>query len=269
MKRWVIYSSFVLLACGTEPKEVTISSESKNTATAPAVADTPPDSGSRIPADNTTEMVTVTPVTPKPAGIYRAMLPYGEGKKILHTIAFYPTTYRLQEEYPGKPDSVVITQGTWAPSGGYIWLYRDQVAAGRYTWKGSTLQYYNPQLKKSTSMEKLVPAATNQVWQTKKKQGIALYGVGTEPFWSVEVDDSDSLVVNMPDWTSPLRSKITAADRSQDSVTYTASGDSLQLVVYPRFCSDGMSDFLYTQKLKLVYKGQTYKGCGEVFRPVR
>jgi uncharacterized membrane protein len=38
-------------------------------------------------------------------------------------------------------------------------------------------------------------------------------------------------------------------------------------MIYPRFCSDGMSDFLYTQQVKMVYKGKTYKGCGERLHP--
>jgi uncharacterized membrane protein len=56
------------------------------------------------------------------------------------------------------------------------------------------------------------------------------------------------------------------ASASADSTVYTADNDSLLVTVYPLFCSDGMSDFLYTQKIKLVYKGQTYTGCGERLR---
>ena len=264
----MLFSGFLLFSCGPEPKEPTISPATQTTAPAPATQITSSDTDNSLAMDTARLDTPVLPPTRKPNGVYRLLLPDEEGKNILHTISFSPTAYRLQEEYPGKKDSVVVTTGTWAPSGGFIWLYRDQIARGRYKWKGDTLQYYSPRQKKSFSLEKLTPAAANKVWQTKKQEGAILYGVGNEPFWSVEVRPDDSLVLNMPDWSAPLRAKITAKDKSGDSAVYTAANDSLQLTVYPIFCNDGMSDFLYTQKFKVVYKGQTYSGCGEVLRTV-
>jgi uncharacterized membrane protein len=198
--------------------------------------------------------------------VYRFLLPDEGGQKILHTISFSRGTFRLQEEYGDKRDSVVITEGTWAPSREYIWLYRDQIVRGRYLWVGDTLQYYSPRLKKTFPMQKVEPVAANDLWQRKREDGSLLYAVGTEPFWSVEVTGQDTLVVNMPDWTAPLRVKVAAETNTTDSTVYRDVNDSIQLTVYPLFCSDGMSDFLYTQRIRMVYKGQTYKGCGEKLR---
>lgn len=262
----MIFCGFLLFSCGPEPKETTVSSQTRTTTTTQATQVTSTDTDNSQAMDTASLHTPVLPPVKKPEGVYRLLLPYEGGKKVLHTVSFSSTAYRLQEEYPGKKDSVVVTEGTWAPSGGFIWLYRDQIARERYKWKGETLQYYNPQLKKSFSMEKPVPALANPVWQTKKKEGVVFYGVGNEPFWSVEVGRNDSLVLNMPDWSTPLKAKLTATDKTGDSAVYAAADDSLQVTVYPFFCSDGMSDFLYTQKVKVMYKGQTYNGCGELLR---
>jgi uncharacterized membrane protein len=267
MRSWLLYGCFLLLSCGPEPERVTVTTQTSNTASAPAHTEIATDINSNVSPDTSIATVAPIPRIKKPTGIYRFLLPYEGGDKILHTVAFYPDSYRLQEEYPGKKDSIVVTEGTWAPSEGYIWLYKDQIVRGRYTWKGDTLQYYSPQMKKAFSMEKLSPAVANAVWQTKKKAGTQLYGVGNEPFWSVELTGNDSLVLNMPDWTAPLSLKLAATTPAKDSTVYTAGNDSLSVTVYPFFCNDGMSDFLYTRRVKVVYHGQTYRGCGEVLRP--
>lgn len=209
----------------------------------------------------------VPPPIKQPSGVYRFWLPTEEGEKTLHTISFSPGTFRLQEEYGDRRDSVVVTEGTWSPTRGFIWLYKGQVVWGRYTWQGDTLQYYSPRLRKSFPMQKLTPVAARNVWQEKKGAGAVLYAIGTEPFWSAEITKEDTLVVNMPDWSTPLRVKVAGASATADSTLYATVNDSLQLTVYPLFCSDGMSDFLYTKRIRMVYKGQTYRGCGELFGP--
>ena len=60
-----------------------------------------------------------------------------------------------------------------------------------------------------------------------------------------------------------LQAKLTDTNQTKDSTIY--SNDSLRVVVYPYFCNDGMSDFIYTNKVKVYYKGQAYKGCGQKF----
>jgi uncharacterized membrane protein len=271
MRVWLLYSCLFLLACGTKPKETTVATQATNTTVktdTPAMPTPIADTSAISTEENTSaDEPPITPTVKKPSGVYRFLLPYGEDKKILHTIAFYPASFRLQEEYPGKKDSIVITEGTWSPSEGYIWLYKDQIVRGRYTWKGDTLQYFSPRFKKNFSMHKLIPAMENEVWRTKRQEGTVLYGVGNEPFWSVEVNKHDSIVLNMPDWAAPLQMKLSATNASKDSTVYTAENDSLRVTVYPLFCNDGMSDFLYTQRVKVAYRGQSYKGCGEVWQP--
>jgi uncharacterized membrane protein len=267
MKVWVIGGCFLLLSCGSEPKEPAVAIQTTDTAVAPVNTTSTSNTDLNFAKNEPpAEDLPVAAPVKRPSGVYRFLLP-GEGsQKILHTVAFQSGSFRLQEEYPGKKDSIVVTQGTWAPSSGFIWLYRDQIVRGRYTWKGDTLQYYSPRLKKTFSMEKLAPVSANKIWQTKKQEGAVLYAVGTEPFWSVEITHQDSVVLSMPDWNAPLKVKLNAANAAKDSTVYAAGNDSLLVTVYPFFCSDGMSDFLYTQKVKVLYKGQTYSGCGERLR---
>ncbi len=259
MRVWGCIGVILLMACSNQQaEEKTVSStDTVNTAKPNQVPS--PDTATKPAEDTTTEIVR------KPSGVYQFLLPADNNTTILHTIAFYPTTFRLQEEYPGKKDSLVITEGTWTPSQGAIWLYKEQIVRGRYNWSGNTLQYYSPRWKKSFSLSKLTPVSTNPVWQTKKKEGVQLYAVGNEPFWSVAVTRNNSITISMPGWKEPLQAKPAGSSKTPDSTIYTLPGDSVRLTVYPQFCSDGMSDFIYTRKVKLTIKGQTYRGCGEVF----
>ena len=263
MRRWVLFCFFGLTACGDETGEkvVSVTRHSSRAATQqPNEIDTAVSF-----ARDTASHESYAPQIKKPSGVYQFLLPYDGNTTILHTVAFYPTSFRLQEEYSGKKDSVVVTEGTWAPSQGFIWLYKEQLARGRYTWKGDTLQYFSPRLNKKFSLTKLTPASANKVWMDKRKQGTILFGVGTEPFWSVEINKRDSIVLSMPDWTVPLHVKIAETKKEKNGTVYSSVTDSLRVTVHPYFCNDGMSDFIYTNKVTVNYKGKTYEGCGMNF----
>jgi uncharacterized membrane protein len=201
-----------------------------------------------------------------PAGIYQTILPF-EGNMV-QTVAFYPNnTYQLQEKYTrNKKDSVVVITGNWAPSDGYIWLYKDQLVRGRYSWKGDTLRYFSPYFKKSFTMRALKDAAGSTAWSHKKKAGAVFFGTGNEPFWSVDIDNRDSIHFLLSEWARPLVLK-SLSTNSGDSTVYTAQNDSAQikLTIYPYFCNNGMSDFVFRNRIKLQYNNQVYTGCGFMF----
>jgi uncharacterized membrane protein len=266
MRSWTVAGCFILSACGSNEAEVNKTSRTtSSTNTTAIVAQTVSDNTNTSFAKEA-DTVEAPPVSiiKRPTGIYQFLMPYGE-TKVLHTVAFYPGNFRLQEEYIEKRDSVITTKGTWAPSQGFIWLYKEQLVQGRYTWKGDTLQYYNPATKKSFSMTKLIPADNNAAWQEKRNAGAVLFGVGTEPFWSVEVSKADTLIFSSPEWTSPLKIKLSQKSRTSDSTVFTSAQDSMHVAVYPFFCNDGMSDFIYTNKISVTYKGRVYQGCGQLF----
>jgi uncharacterized membrane protein len=264
MRWWVFLCGVYLAACGTGPEERSVSKVEKTTVTN-ELPSASLDTSVSFAKDTSSHASYAVAEIKRPSGIYQFIFPYQGDEKILHTVAFYPGTYRLQEEYIGKPDSVVVTEGTWTPSQGFIWLYKEQLVRGRYTWKGDTLQYFNPGSAKKFSLARLTPASSNAVWRNKEKEGAILYGVGNEPFWSVEVSRHDSAVLSMPEWTSPLRVKLSSTNLTKDSTVYIADDDSLRIVVLPFFCSDGMSDFAYSNRVLVTYKGRTYQGCGVSF----
>ena len=207
-------------------------------------------------------------VVKNPFGIYQTRLAYKGG--IQHTISFYKDqTYQLQEKYnTAKKDSVVITRGNWSPSDGYIWLYKDQVVNGRYRWKGDTLQYFSPLSKQSFSMQHLTNANENEAWRKKAEMGVSIVGIGNEPFWSIEVMRQDSISLTMPEWKQPLILKISSASSGPDSIAYVAKNDSthLRVTVFPFFCSDGMSDYVYSNKMRLWFNDKLFEGCGIVYK---
>lgn len=260
MQLGALVCCFFLLACGPTPKETIVTTTK---------TEQPPTGAELTTLDTDTGFTgeVEAPVvfnTKSPSGIYQFVLPYG-ASGVLHTVGFNPGKYRLQEEYGAARDSLVISQGTWAPSAGFIWLYKDQIVRGRYAWKGDSLQYYSPRLKKFFTLTKLTPAENNTEWRKKAQAGAALFSVGTEPFWSLEVSKKDSIVINVPDWTQPLKVRIGRRVMGSDSTVYFSQSDSVRIVVYPQFCNDGMSDFIYTSKVRFTYRQTAYEGCGVVF----
>jgi uncharacterized membrane protein len=204
----------------------------------------------------------------KPGGIYQTVLPING--KMQQTIAFMPDyTFQLEEKYGGaKKDSVVISEGTWMPSDGFIWLYKDQVVRGRYSWLGDTLQYYSPTYKKNFSMRSMQDAKQNVAWRNKGREGVVVFGVGNEPFWNLTYTNKDSISFLLLQWDQPLTMKVNSSFTTSDSSGYIAQNDSTQLRVtfYPCFCSDGMSDFIYRNKVRVQYNQQLYSGCGIVYK---
>ncbi|MFL5738659.1 MAG: hypothetical protein ACJ75B_00470 [Flavisolibacter sp.] len=201
-----------------------------------------------------------------PSGIYQTTLPFDGGMQ--QTVAFYDDqTYRLEEKYNRK-DSMVVVEGNWTPSDGFIWLYHDQVMRGRYNWKGDDLQYFSPLYKKYFSMRSLHDVMDDQQWQNKAKEGVLLFGLGNEPFWTVEFNNRDSVSFLLSEWSRPVQLKLDSLVHTKDSINYLAHSDSARLTItaYPYFCNDGMSDNVYRNRIRVRFNNQTYNGCGMVFK---
>lgn len=216
------------------------------------------------------DSATITPPSPKvkkPSGIYRFNYMI-DSLKVEHTIRFNPNqTFYLEERY--KNDSLVITKGTWAISNGAIWTYRQQLLRSKYTWKNNELQYSSPASEKTFAMQMVPDIAENKTWIERRKQGLAFFGIGNEPFWSIEVDPQDNIHFRLAEWNKPVQFKLTNKSRSADSVFYAgATQDSIliTLTILPQFCNDGMSDFIYPKKVRVNYNQQEFSGCGMLYR---
>jgi|GEM_PF-845467 len=198
-----------------------------------------------------------------PQGIYQTSLPCSNCPALLHTIAFFPdNTFRLEEKKQAGKEAPSATTGTYTVSGQRVALYRDQLLLSQYHWDGKQLAFI-----RGTQQHPLSPApfaGDNEVWKKKKDQGTRFFGVGNEPFWNVEIRRGNDIAFQLADWGKPLLFGPGQPLRSADSILYNVANDSgrLQLVVYDRFCSDGMSDFVYTSEVKVVYNGRSFSGCG-------
>lgn len=264
MYKALFFILFFAIACKDPAKKFESQTEKKDTAIVESNDVDINNASSEVTDADDNVSLPVVKRPKSPNGIYQTKLPLDN--RIEQTIAFNNDfTYHLQEKYLNEEkDSVITTKGTWTPSDGYIWLYKDQIAIGRYKWKGDTLQYYSPALKKSFSMRSLQDAAKNKAWRNKSKEGAIVFATGTEPFWSFQLNKNDSLSFLLADQKKPFMAKVDSSFSNSDSTGYFAEADStkIKVTIFPYFCSDGMSDFIYRNKVKVHYNQQVYTGCG-------
>ncbi len=114
--------------------------------------------------------------------------------------------------------------------------------------------------KKNTTPE-------NLSWRKKKSEGVDIIGTGSEPYWSVEIDNEKFILFKPGSSARPVIVPIEKPVVTKDSTLYstvTDGGALLKISVASRFCTDGVSDHIYRYKMTVWYKGQIYKGCGVV-----
>jgi uncharacterized membrane protein len=216
---------------------------------------------------NKAKAITPPPATQLPQGFYRAKLPCQGCPGLEHTVFFKANkTYVIEEASGDKAGDITKTTGTFNPASGTIWAYKGQVVKARYSWSGDTLNYHLPNGKR-IAMQKLPAAIDNDAWRKKGKEGIRFFGVGNEPFWNLEINQQQGLAFHLAEWSKPLQLPGARATTANDSMVYTASSDtaSIKAVIYNRFCSDGMSDFIYTHSIRVDYNGKTFNGCGIMY----
>ena len=196
-----------------------------------------------------------------PQGLYRVALPGGREQ----TLAFYKgQRYRLEES--GGRSEPMHAAGKWAPAGGDLWLYSGDAVVGKYRWQADTLVYLLG--GKLYPLQELQWALDNNVWRNKGKQGVEFFGVGNEPFWNIEIDEQKVIAFHLAEWPQPLRFSPVRPVVVGDSILYQTANDTatLRVVIYQRFCSDGMSDYTYDQQVRVVYNATVYNGCGLLFK---
>lgn len=267
MYQTVFLLSIMLLACSSPKKKENSIASGKLSKEDSVVTLQSNDINTAVQTEDKDDALPAVKRIKKPAGIYHAVLPLEN--QIEQTIVFNSNlTYRLEEKYPDDKDSVVITEGNWMPSDGFIWLYKDQVARGRYKWRGDTLQYFSPLLKKSFPMQPMADASQSEALRYKGKNGVIVYGTSNEPFWSIEYNNKDSISFLLLEWEHPLKLKVQSTFNTKDSVGYIARNDSteIRLVVFPYFCNDQITNLTYPNKIKVHFNQHTYSGCAIVYQ---
>lgn len=202
--------------------------------------------------------------TKLPIGFYRVKLPCEGCPEIEQTVYFARNkTFLMEETDPESASGITKTAGSFNPASGTVWAYKGQVVKARYTWSGDTLHYLLPNGKR-LRMQKLTAATDNDAWKKKGQEGLTFYGVGNEPFWNLEIGRQEHIAFHQAEWAKPLQFDSVSLVTTEDSLVYTASLDttSIKAVIYNRFCSDGMSDYIYPNSIRVEYNGKTFKGCG-------
>lgn len=206
--------------------------------------------------------------TKSPTGIFSAVLPCNDCKGIEHIVAFYPDgSFKMEEARIEDNEIITKAKGRFKAVNNNILLYKNEALVQQYGWAGDTLILVGAAGKK-IGLGKRQSAYENKVWQKRGEEGIEFFGVGNEPFWSIEIDAQKNIVFQLADWKEPMRLQPVAPVVSSDSMVYHLSAGSASMVVtiYDRFCSDGMSDFVYDREVKVVHQDTVYRGCGILYQ---
>lgn len=207
-----------------------------------------------------------------PEGAYQGMFPCKDCEGIQNTIIFSPNKTYSREEMPwGSPARPYQAKGKWERKDNKIVLYANGKPELKFRYRKDTLVNVESNGNRLSDSSKYILtkrslASENKSWAQKKNQGIDFVGVGNEPFWSLEIDNEKMVVFKLAEWKKPVIVPIEKPYVKNDSTYYSLMSDNTawSVTILPQYCSDGMSDFLYQQKVIVRYKGTAYRGCGVV-----
>jgi uncharacterized membrane protein len=217
--------------------------------------------------------VSVSFVDTLPSGAYQGIFPCKGCKGIQQTIFFNDDKSFLQEQKMlGKENAPKTGNGTWDYKAGTIELFQNNKAALSLIKKEDTLSIVAINHTSVTdpakyTLTKRRLAGDNPVWNKKKLQGIDFAAIGNEPSWSLDIDNEKSVVFNIATLNKPVVLRAEKPLIGKDSILYTIKKDTilLTITIFPQFCNDSMSDYLYQYKVNIKYRGSLYKGCGIMF----
>lgn len=99
--------------------------------------------------------------------------------------------------------------------------------------------------------------------QELRENGVIFTAGGNEPFWSIQVFSSDSLVYKEPGGEVKSTSlRITDSGEGKEYQAAFDTGNSIKAITEERFCIDSMSGFKFTHAVTISLSGETKSGCG-------
>jgi uncharacterized membrane protein len=207
------------------------------------------------------------------AGIYQGYLPCADCRGISTFLQLKPDmTFRLEETYHKKVDSLHLTNGKWKTENGKIILQSGNETLNSYLPEGEKLWQLDYQGNRISGnlgdryMLTRQPQVDNSHLKEKADAGIDFIANGNEPFWSLEIDKGKNIIFNQPGLENP--DSIGYAEPVVNNGTreyHIQSGTkTIDVKILPQFCSDGMSDFVYEYKVELQYNKKKYSGCGRL-----
>lgn len=205
---------------------------------------------------------------------YYGILPCADCPGIETVVTIFGNhTFRLQQVYLDRnQEKAIITDGVIKQVKKSLIFYDDKRIVLRANQLQQQLQVLDQEGKAITGK-----LATNYLLQTKKirnkdgwkaayHKGVDLIGMGTEPFWSIEIDREGMIQFSNPDISKPLRFAYLAPQINTREQVYLLNNgkDSGTVVFRQQVSSDGMSDDLYPHQVLLTLNQKQYKGVGVV-----
>lgn len=204
---------------------------------------------------------------------YSGVLPCAdcEGIATIITLNKAQRSYRMQEQYLGKNEAPVRTDGTYKIINGIYVFYHNQTVKGIYLVKEKEMIMLDKQWRRMEGelaqkyiLQRTAVMTINAAWQKKKTEGIDFVGFGTEPFWNLDIDAPRNVRLQTADLTIDVEFPYSDYKEENGQMIYRlkVGNESLEITIAPQYCSDLMSDYLYEYKVTLVYNGRTFTGCG-------
>lgn len=209
------------------------------------------------------------------SGFYLGMLPCKTCEGIQRSIMFSDDgSFKMEDLSWGKGTQAKKTEGKWEKEKGKFLLYVNDKIVSRYKLvKDSLINTENSgihipdSLSRQYVLFKKNTAPLNPSWKKRKSEGIDIIGNGSDPAWSVEIDNAKLILFKLATSQKPVIVPIEIPVISRDSTVYSAvtdGGTDLKISISSKFCNDGVSDHLYEYKMTVWYKGQMYKGCAVI-----
>lgn len=95
-------------------------------------------------------------------------------------------------------------------------------------------------------------------------------GVGTEPFWSVEIEDKKIFFQSLNENFEAISGQVNKVDVAGDTMTFISetANETIEVTLIKEDCSDGMSDRNYSHRVEVSITRSSekeplkLKGCG-------
>lgn len=205
-------------------------------------------------------------------GFYRTNLPCKGCDSIQHTTALYEGgTFLTEKVELGKNQPPLLIRGIIEQDDQLLKLKSGDISIYLYKRIGQQLYLATRAANgKETKylLKRIHSPLANKAWQEKKEKAVKFFGVGNEPFWNVEIDSANNVQLKMADWLKPVQLSTTTTSSGAETITFngTYKGSKVGIQILHRFCSDGMSDYLYDRSVNVKYRDHNLTGCGAFFR---
>ncbi|MGJ4804222.1 MliC family protein [Luteimonas sp. SDU82] len=105
-------------------------------------------------------------------------------------------------------------------------------------------------------------------WDEARTRGVSFRGLGTEPFWALEVDRAPAIRLELDAGARQLRVDQASILEVGEGYAGTADdGSEVVLRIRREACSDGMSDQHYPASIELQVGEERLRGCGGFLEP--